>query len=266
MALVPVLLWMIFRLIFVQPSNDRLWKEEHAVMPYAEFEGNQVHVRNIRDFTYKSAEDFTPAYYDRTFDLNKIESVWFVLSPFIPGWRGPAHSFVSFGFADSQYVAISVEARKEPGESYSIVKGLFNTYELLYVIGDERDLIGLRAVYWDDPVFVYPIRSTKARARAIFVDMLQRANQLREFAEFYNTLSSNCTTNIYDHVKKLDPEKWSFSWKLLLPGYTDELIHEKGVIDSPLSVADAREQFQVNDRAKKWIDSPHFSLGIRELN
>ena len=123
-AALTLVLYVVIRLIFISPSNDREWKTEHAVMPSAEFNGPSVHVKNIRNFSYRSGGEFTPAYQDRIFDLDKIESVWFVLSPFVPGWRGPAHGFLSFGFADSQFVSISVEARKEPGESYSILKGL----------------------------------------------------------------------------------------------------------------------------------------------
>ncbi|MCH7897757.1 MAG: DUF4105 domain-containing protein [Proteobacteria bacterium] len=266
-AALTLLLYVVIRLIFISPSNDREWKTEHAVMPSAEFSGTLVHVKNIRNFSYRSGGEFTPAYQDRIFDLEKIESVWFVLSPFVPGWRGPAHGFLSFGFADSQFVSISVEARKEPGESYSILKGLVNTYELIYVIGDERDLVGLRAVYWDDPVYVFPIKTGKERIRALFVDMLERANKLRESPEFYNTLTSNCTTNLYEHANKLNPGKWSsFSWKLILPGYADELIYEKGVLDTELTLLEARERFKVNERAKKFIDSPNFSLDIRQVN
>ena len=265
-AALTLLVYILIRLIFISPSNSRGWKPEHAVMPSAEFNGNTVHVQNIRNFSYQSADEFTPDYYDGTFDLNKIESVWFVLSPFVPGWRGPAHSFLSFGFSDSQFVCISVEARKEQGESYSILKGLVNSYELIYVIGDERDLIGLRAVYWDDPVYVFPIKTGKDRIRALFVDMLERANKLKQAPEFYNTLTSSCTTNFYEHADKLNPNKWSFSWKLILPGYADELIYDKGILDTELSLEESRKRFRVNDLAKQLIMSSNFSLGIRQVN
>lgn len=265
-AALTLLVYILIRLIFISPSNSRGWKPEHAVMPSAEFNGNAVHVQNIRNFSYQSADEFTPDYYDGTFDLNKIESVWFVLSPFVPGWRGPAHSFLSFGFSDSQFVCISVEARKEQGESYSILKGLVNSYELIYVIGDERDLIGLRAVYWDDPVYVFPIKTGKDRIRALFVDMLERANKLKQAPEFYNTLTSSCTTNLYEHADKLNPNKWSFSWKLILPGYADELIYDKGILDTELSLEESRKRFRVNDLAKQLIMSSNFSLGIRQVN
>jgi len=253
------------RLLLLRPSPDRPWKEEHAIMPEIEFQGSLVHISNIRNFEYHSADDYTPRYDERTYDLDKLESLWFVLSPFMPAWRGPAHSFLSFGFTDSQYVAVSVEARKEQGESYSVLLGMLNKFELIYVIGDERDLIGLRAVYWDDPVFVYPVNAGKVMIRELFVDMLKRVNRLRAKPEFYNTITSNCTTNLYEHAEHVNPEAAAASWQLLLPGYMDERLLSRGVLHTDLPIEDARAKFQVNERAQQHIDQQHFSLAIREI-
>ena len=150
---------------------------------------------------------FTPAYDDRAYDLDKLESVWFIVTPFSTHWRGPAHTFVSFGFSDSQYVAISVEARREPGESYGPLTGLFKQFELIYVIGDERDLIGSRAAYGGYDVYLYPIRTTRERIRALFLEMLARSNALATQPEFYNTLTNNCTSNVVDHVNHIAPRR-----------------------------------------------------------
>ncbi|HEU0077571.1 MAG TPA: DUF4105 domain-containing protein, partial [Longimicrobiaceae bacterium] len=111
-----------------RPSHARAWRPEQAVLPSVTFDGDRVHVRNVRDFTFRSADDFTPGYRDRTYHLDRLERVWFVLSPFNPDWRGPAHSFVSFSFSDSQYVSISVEARREAGEVYSPLGGALRRY------------------------------------------------------------------------------------------------------------------------------------------
>jgi hypothetical protein len=120
---------------------------QQAVMAHADVRGDSVYVSRVRNFSYTAEEVFTAAYDDRRYDLNKLETVWFIVTPFSTHWRGPAHTFVSFGFSDSQYVAISVEARREPGETYGPLTGLFRRFELIYVVGDERDLIGSRAVY-----------------------------------------------------------------------------------------------------------------------
>jgi len=96
------------------PSNERDWTLDQTIMPYAEIEGDLVHIYNIRNFTYKTTKDYTISYYNKTYDLGKVDSLWYMVEPF-SGWKGPAHTFLSFGFGD-EYVAISVEIRKEKGE------------------------------------------------------------------------------------------------------------------------------------------------------
>jgi len=248
----------------VHPTNERTWITQQAVLPSVSFEGNFAHVKGIRNFSYEAPARFTPAYYDRSFDLGKLTSAWFVLTPFSERWRGPAHSFVSFGFADSQFVAISVEARREPGENYDALTGLLKRFELLYVIGDERDLIGSRARFDETPVYVYPIRARPERIRQVFVEMLQRANGLRSDPEFYNTLTNNCTSNVVRHVNDVAPHSVPGGIKTILPGYTDEVAHRLGLIDTELGLMQARERFRVNERARRYSNDPAFSLRIRE--
>lgn len=246
-----------------RPSHARDWRPEHAVLPRIEFEGSRVHVRNVRDFTYRSADDFTPAYRDRTYDLARLERVWFVVVPFNRDWRGPAHSFLTFGFADSQYVSVSVEARKEKGEKYSPLKGALRRYELVYIVGEERDLIGLRAVIWDDPVYLYPVRATPEQVRELFVRMLRRARALEEKPEFYNTVTNNCTTNILETVNQLRDDPLPFGVEMLFPGYADRLAYDRGLIDTELPLEEARRVFEINDRAKAALGDPDFSARIR---
>jgi len=201
---------------------------------------------------------------DRTYDLDKLLSVWYVLTPFSKEWRGPAHSFVSFGFSDSQFVAVSVEARREPGESYDAFTGLFKRFELMYVVGDEHDLIGQRAAFGTDRVYRYPIRAKPAKIREMFLAMLQRANRLRDHPEFYNTLTNNCTSNVVTHVNQIAPKTVPGGLKTIVPGYTDEVAFKIGLIDTDLDLEHARERFLINARAKQFIRDPLFSFRIRE--
>ncbi len=194
-------------LSFSHPSNDRRWAPEHAVLPHADIRGDSVRIHNVRNFSYASATDFAPRYEERAYDLSTIESVWFNVTPFSRNWRGPAHTFVSFGFADSQFVSISVEARREPGEQYAVLTGLFERFELIYVIGDERDLIGSRTAFADHDVYVYPVRAPRDKIRELFVEMLERTNGLRTHPEFYNTVTNNCTSNVVAHVNSVAPGK-----------------------------------------------------------
>jgi hypothetical protein len=250
----------------VHPSNNRDWTVGHDRMPLATFRGDSVTIRNLRNFDYDSIGVLaTPRYEERSYDLSQLRAVWFILAPFEPENRGPAHSFLSFGFADSQYVAISVEARREADEAYSIVKGVLKRYEIMYVVGDERDLVRVRVARGDD-VYVYPIRTTSENARALFVRMLQRANGLATKPEFYNTLTNNCTTNILEHANSVAAKKIPYGREVLLPGYADELARELGLLDTELSIEQARERFHVNGRARRAFRDPAFSTLIRTSN
>ena len=248
----------------MRPRADRAWVPQHAVMTHADVRGSSVGLHRMRHFTYAAEDRFTPGYADRTYDLDKLESVWFIVTPFSKHWRGPAHTFVSFGFADSQYVAISVEARREPGETYGPLVGLFKQFELIYVIGDERDLIGSRAAFGGYDVYVYPIRTTRERIRALFVEMLTRANALASSPEFYNTLTNNCTSNVVAHVNHIAPRRVPRGIKTILPGYADEVAYSLGLIDNAITLDEARRRFRVNDRAKQFANDPRFSHRIRE--
>jgi len=248
----------------IEPRSDRRWIPEQAVLPHAAIGGRTVRIGNVRNFEYVARHDFTVRYDERNYDLTKLVSVWYVLTPFSDSWRGPAHSFVSFGFADSQFVSISVEARREPGETYDAVKGLFKRFELMYVVGDERDLIGQRAAYSTDRVYLYPIKAKPEKMREMFVAMLERANKLRAEPEFYNTLTNNCTSNVVSHVNQVAPNTVPGGIKTILPGYTDEVAHRLGLIDTDLDIAGARDRYLINARAKQFIRDSAFSLRIRE--
>ncbi len=246
-----------------RPSHLRSWRPEQALLPHIVLDDRFVHIHNVRDFTFRSSDDFTPGYREQTYHLDRLERVWFVLAPFTRDWRGPAHSFLSFGFSDAQYLSISVEARREVGQPFSLWKGALRQFELMYVIGEESDLIGLRAAVWDTPVYLYPMRATPEQARGVFLHMLQRAQALEQQPAFYHTLTNNCTTNILDAVNAIAPKPIPLSLKLLLPGYSDALAHERGLIDTDLSLKAARTRFQVNERAKAALGLPDFSTRIR---
>jgi hypothetical protein len=246
-----------------RPSHAREWAVGQGVLPSVTFDGDRVHVRHVRDYVYRSEADYTPGYRDRTYDLDRLQRVWFGLSPFNRDWRGPAHAFLSFQFSDGQYVGISVEARRQAGEKYGILKGALRQFELIYVVAEERDLVGVRVVK-DDPVYLYPVRATPEQARALFVRMMRRARQVEQRAEFYNTFSNNCTTNILEPVNHIAEKDIPFGLEILLPGYSDKLAHQRGLIDTDLPLEQARARFEVNQRAHAAMAAPDFSARIRE--
>jgi hypothetical protein len=246
-----------------RPSATRTWAPDHQRAPEIVFSDSLVRIGNFRSFRYRSETDFDPIYQSRTVHLDRLTSVALVLTPFSTAWRGPAHSFVTFAFSDSTFVAISIEARREVDESYGLLKGLGRNYELIYVIGDESDLIGRRAAFGEFDVYLYPIRTTPERARAVFVDMLRRADRLRTTPEFYNTAGNNCTSNLVRHVNRVVPSRIPAGLKLLLPGYADEVATELGLIDATLSVDEARVRFKINAAARDHLHDPDFSFQIR---
>jgi len=250
--------WMIQR-----PSNTREWASNLTRLPRATFAGNMVTIHSIRNTRYRSADDYTPAYFDRSFDLDRIRSVDFVMVPFQNN-TAAAHTFLIFGFEDGQRVAISVEVRREKGESYSPLLGLFRQCELMYVIADERDLILLRTKYRGDRVFLYPIRATPERIRDMFVSMLRRANQLREQPEFYNTLTNNCTSNLLKHFNHVNERKLPANLKVLFPGYSDQLIYDLELIDGSLDFQRLKRQCEITEQANRFADDLQFSRRIRK--
>lgn len=248
---------------FLTPSHDRRWAIDQSVLPFVEFDGDLVHVHGVRNFRWTSATDFTPRWEDRSYDLRQVASAWYVLVPFSRRWRGPAHAFVTFGFDDGRYLAISVEARREVGETYGAIKGLLRRFELIYVLGDERDLIGRRAVFDGSDVYLYPIRASREAVRAVFRGMLERADRIHATPEFYHTITNNCTLNLVQHVNQLVPDRIPSSWRIVLPGYSDEVIHRLGLIDSIGTLDEVRARFRINDRAKTALDAADFSSRIR---
>lgn len=250
-------------LLTKHPSNTRDWAEDQIVLPYAEISGNIARIKNVRNFSYTSTSEYTKAYYDTEVDMSTIKKAYFVVEPF-SGFVGAAHTFLSFEFPGDKFIAISVEIRKEKGESFSALKGLLRNYEIMYVIADERDAVKLRSNYRKDDVYVYPIRTSPEKLALLFKDMLTRANELKEKPEFYNTLTNTCTTNIVRHANIVAPDRIPFSRSVLLPASSDEFAYSLGLIDTELSFEEARKFFHINERALKYAEDPNFSRKIRE--
>lgn len=246
-----------------RPSNDRIWSPDQAVLPYAEIDGNLVTIHNIRNCKYRSETDYTVDHYDRTFDLNELQTVDFIVVPFAEAPQ-LAHTMLSFGFGGTDYLACSVEIRKELGETYSPIKGLLRQYELMYVLGDERDLVLLRTNHRLSEVYLYRSRATPQQARDLFLDVLARVNKLYQEPEFYNALTNNCTTNIVRHVNRLAPGRVPYALPVLLPGYSDRYAYDLGLLDTDTSFEETRARAKINMAAWLYRDDPNFSLRIRE--
>ena len=258
-----LLLLLLLILYSFQPVNERDWSPDQAVLTYAETEGSLVHIKNIRRFSYRSEFEYDVSYVDKTIDVNAIKSVHFLVVPFVECQLG-AHSFVSFGFEDDVYISVSIEIRKKKGESFSILKGLFRQYEIMYIFGDELDLIKLRTHFRKDKVHLYPIKTPVEKIRAMFLAMIERTNQLKEKPEFYNTLTNNCTTNLITHVNDIAPRHIPLSPKNLVPGYADEIAYDLEMIDTELPWDKVRDYYNISERALKYDGKGSFSSWIRQ--
>lgn len=250
--------------IGVQPSNDRDWQPEVARFAYADIDKPYVTVHNVRNFDYRSEQEFTPHWEDRTYRLDQLVGADLIASY----WMGPqiAHIFLSFGFQDGDHLAVSIETRKEKGEEYSTLKGFFRNYELYYVASDERDVIRVRTNFRKAPaeeVYLYPLNVPVERIRRVFLDYLREMNALRKTPEFYNTLTTNCTTGIWLH-SRVNPGHLPFSWKMLLSGYIPEYLYKAGRLDTSLPFPELRRRAHINERAEAADDSADFSRLIRE--
>lgn len=251
-----VLIWW----FMIPPSNTRNWQADVAVLPFAEIKGNLVTIHNIRNFDYRTETDYTPRYYDKTFDISKMTGADF----YMVYWGSPmiAHTMMSFGFEGGDQVCFSIETRKEIGEEYSAIKGFFKQYELTYVVADERDLVRLRTNFRNEDVYLYRPKISPDMARKVFLDYLKDVNDLKEKPEWYNALTSNCTTNIRKHTKPY-AQKDVFDWRLIVNGYLDQMLYEKGSMGFRLPFQELKKRSHINEKAKTLKDNPDFSKLIR---
>jgi hypothetical protein len=248
---------------FVTPDPNQNWAADHARMPVVKVVGDKVYVGNVRNFTWRTATDFTPAFYDRVYDVSLINSMYYLVVP-LRDLDGVAHVFVCFGFSDGQYVAVSVEGRRVEGRPYRVLASMFRQYQLIYVVGDERDVVGKRGAIWKHPVRFYPARSTHERKRALFLDMMERAHSLEEHPEFYHLLTNNCMNNITHHLRRLGGRPLPSDLSLLLTGFSDRLAYDYGYIDTDLPFEKAREAFRIDEWMQQTPLDDQFSRRLRE--
>ncbi len=249
-------------LVFRTPSNSRNWASDQQRLSSAVFIGDAVTIKNIRNFSYISRSVYSPHYYDKTFSLEDIDSVDYVVEPLAS--VAAAHTFLSFGFKNGDRVAISIEIRKETEEEFNPLLGLLNEYELMYVVIDERDAFKLRVIHRDNRLYVYPTTAVPEQVRALFVDMLARVNALTSAPEFYNTFTNSCATNIADHINAMSPGQVPWDWRLLFPKESDAFAYDLGFIDNTIPLEEARKRYLINDAVEKHAVDPDFSVRIRE--
>jgi hypothetical protein len=246
--------------ISISPSHDRRWRPEVAVMPRAFIDGDRVHLTGVRNFDYRSRDDFTVRYEKREVLLSHLTALDFYVSYFMPGPVG--HTFLSFIFDNAPPVSISIETRPEVGESFAPIASIFKQFELIYVVGDERDLVGMRTNYRHEAVYLYRLNTSPDDARRLLMVYLTRINELADRPEFYHLLTNSCTINIVRYanaagrVGRLDVRH-------LLNGLVDGYLYYSGRIDTMLSFEELRRRSHINEPAQAADSAPDFSQRIR---
>ena len=249
--------------VTVRPNPDQVWAADHARMPHVTFDGDVVHVQNVRDFTWRTTTDFDERFFDRTYDLSRVAGMHYVVVP-MNLIDGIAHVFVCFDFSDGRHVAVSVEGRRMKGQGYQVLPSIFRQFQLIYVIGEERDVVGMRAAVVRQPVRFYPARTSPQHARAIFADMLRRADELEKRPEFYNLFVNNCMTNILLHLRRLGGHGLPSDLAVLLTGLSDRVAYRLGYLDIDIPFAQARDVFRIDGWIQQHMLDEAFSTDLRK--
>ena len=246
----------------LQPSNDRNWRGNMAVLPSARIRGDRAKVYNVRNCTYLDEDTYVLNYEDRSYDLAELETLDFIICPF-NGTPSLAHTMLSFGFTDGRYLGVSIEVRLEEGEVYSAIGGTMRQFEIMYVVADERDLIRLRTEIRDTDVYIYRSVATPEKVRELFIDIMKRVNTLKRHPEFYDTLMNNCTTNIVAHINRVRPGTIPWDPMAILNGYSDRAAYRLGLLVDYGSFEETKQHARVTNLAHRYENDARFSEMIR---
>ena len=245
---------------FIPPSHDRPWRPEVAVMPRATINGDRVHITGVRNFEYRSLSDFTPHYEERDLQLSHLTGLDFFVSYWSEGPVG--HTFLSFIFDNAEPLSISIETRPEVGEGFDPLASLFKQFELIYVVGDEHDIVRVRTNYRKETVYLYHLNSTPDAVRRLFMIYLNRINELADRPEFYHLLSNSCTINIIRYANAAG-RAGRFDIRHLLNGLIDSYLYHSGRVNTTLDFDELRRRSLINGVAEAADNAPDFSERIR---
>jgi hypothetical protein len=244
----------------ILPSHDREWRPDVAVMPRAIIDGDRVRMLDVRNFDYRSRDDFTVRYEEREVSLSHLTGVDFYVSFWMEGPIG--HTFLSFTFDNAPPLSISIETRPEVGEGYSPIASMFKQYELIYVVGDERDLVRLRTNYRDEQVFLYHLRVSPEAARVLFRVYLDRINELHDKPEWYHLLSNSCTINIVRYAN-VAGRTGGLDFRHILNGLIDRYFYNTGLVNTSMPFDELRRRSNITEVARNAGNGEDFPQRIR---
>jgi hypothetical protein len=247
----------------LKPSNDRAWQPDVAQSASAEINGDTVTLHNVRNCDYRTETDYTPHWETRTVRLSQLTGIDMAINYWGSPWM--AHPIVSFQFADGPPVCFSIETRKQVGQTYSAIGGLYRQFELIYIVADERDVIRVRTNYRQgEEIYLYRTTFTAAQARERFQEYLRSLNQIRDHPRWYNAVTTNCTTTI--RAQHPPGERIAWDWRMLVNGKMDEMLYEHGIIAGALPFQELKSRSLINSRARAANDDLDFSARIRSIS
>ena len=249
----------------IQPTNDSDWQPDVEFGVTSEITGNIATLHHVRDFDWRTTTDFTPRWEERRYNIDEITSV----DLFTSVWGNPAiaHVLVGFGFKDGQHVVFSAETRKAKGQVYTTIGGFFRLYTLVLLAAEERDIIRLRTDVRDAPpetVRIFALNLGPERRKELFLDYLALGNRLAEQPEFYNTLTTNCTTVVWRLARKIEPGL-PLNWRVLLSGYFPQYLYDHGAIRTDVPFDQVMQEAIIPGERVAGPDGPTFSRRLRAL-
>ena len=252
-----VLIWW----LSIKPTQDGDWQPDVAQKAWADIQGDEVILHNVRNCDYRTAADYTAHWETRTVDISQITGIDLAIAYWGSPWM--AHPLVSFQFADALPLCFSIETRKRVDQTYSATGGLYRQFELIYIVADERDVIRLRTNYRKhQDVYLYHTTFSPTQARQRFLEYIHSLNALRDKPRWYNAITTNCTTSI--RTQRAPSERMPWDWRILVNGKGDELLYERHlIVTGELPFAELKARSLINARAKAADASPDFSQLIR---
>jgi len=265
LGLIPLLFFIAILSYFfsIKASNDRIWWQGLERLAQIEIHAEQIKINNLRNFSWHSHRESDLNWQSRVYDLSKLTTLELIIEPFEAN-EYIAHTMLSFGFGEQGHVVVSVEARKEVHENYSLLAGALRQFELIYIFGDERDLFGLRAVQRNAKLYLYPIRAEQKFIQNLFKQLVVSANDLHHKPQFYKSIRSNCTTTLVKHIDQNLEHKIGLRYQTLLPGLAGELLYDLGYMDTKKSFSEMQRTARIDAAVREYIKEPNFSAKIRQ--